>query len=242
MRNIIVGGISSDLGRVLSRGLARIPERVIVGTTRQDSDSQLGLPPGIRIISNCDLTVDSDCNMLAEVASRFDGPFGYIHSVGNFWEHVPFGEWDSERAAEMWDSHVHTLYVVMQKLIPVMIAKGGGSTIAFSCNSVRYNYPWMTAFTAAKSAVDCLVRSLANEFAEHNLRFNSLVLSSLQTSKVADSKPNGDVDNFAPPHDLLPTIEFLMSSGAYLVNGNNISLFKFSHSFFHSSYFSRVAK
>lgn len=211
MKNIIIGGVSSDLGRVLAKELACVRGRVIVGTTRQDSEVRLGLPAGVKIISKCDLADDSACSVLAEEASCFDGPFGYIHSVGNFWEHVPFNEWNSENAAEMWNSHVHTLYVVLQKLVPVMIAKGGGSTIAFSCNSVRYNYPWMTAFTAAKSAVDCLIRSLANEFAEHDLRFNSLVLSSLHTAKVADSKPNGDVDNFIPPCDLLPTIEFLMS-------------------------------
>ena len=54
---------------------------------------------------------------------------------------------------------------------------GGGSVVAFSCNSTLYHYPWMTAFTASKSAVDSMITSLANEFSGDNLRFNSLRLS-----------------------------------------------------------------
>src|SRR5206468_190780 len=109
-------------------------------------------------------------------------------------------------------------------------------------NSVRYNYPWMAPFTAAKSALESLTRSLANEYSAHNLRFNSLVLSSVQTPKVHESKPHGDFEHYLPPRDLVPVIDFLLSPEAYLVNGNSIQLFDHSESFFHQGYFQRIEK
>ncbi len=120
--------------------------------------------------------------------------------------------------------------------------KGGGSSIAFSCNSVKYNFPWMASFTASKSAVESLIRSLANEYSGDRMFFNSLVLASLKTDKVKKSKPNGDFAHFIPPQDLVPIIEFLFSDSAYLINGNSINLFQHSEKYYHTGYFERVAR
>jgi len=100
----------------------------------------------------------------------------------------------------------------------------------------------MASFTAAKSAVESLVRSLANEFSGDGMRFNSLVLASVKTKKVKQSKPHGDFLHFIPPSDILPVIKFLLSGDAYLVNGNAINLFKHSDQFYHAGYFERVAR
>jgi NAD(P)-dependent dehydrogenase (short-subunit alcohol dehydrogenase family) len=100
----------------------------------------------------------------------------------------------------------------------------------------------MSAFTAAKSAVESLMRSMANEFSGDGLRFNSLVLASLQTAKVYASKPHGDFDNFIPPMQLVPIVRFLLSDASGLVNGNAINVFKHSDAFYHTGYFERVAR
>ena len=79
-------------------------------------------------------------------------------------------------------------------------------------------------------------------FHEDGLRFNSLMLSSLKTQKEHESKPHGDFDNFLPPEDIVPVIRFLLSRESYLVNGNVISLFRHSETFYNSGFFQRIAK
>src|SRR5207253_1110551 len=140
-----------------------------------------------------------------------------IHSVGNFWNHDPFLQVGPAQATQMFESHVNTLYNAFQSLIPVMQSKGGASCIAFSCNSVKYNYPWMASFTASKAAVESLMRSLANEFSVDGIRFNSLVLASVKTQKVHDSKPHGDFEHYIAPEELVPIVRFLISHEARLV-------------------------
>jgi len=195
------------------------------------------------LIDSCDLTKPECCEQIAKAANaRFKGSFGFVHSVGDFWDHVPFLKFDPEKANHMFESHVTTFYNILQALVPVLKVKGGGSCVGFSCNSVRYNYPWMASFTASKNAIDSLVRSLANEFSGDKIRFNSLILASVRTKKVKHSKPHGDFAHFIPPKDIVPVVRFLLSKDAYLVSGNTINLFRHSRRFFRSGYFERIAK
>jgi NAD(P)-dependent dehydrogenase (short-subunit alcohol dehydrogenase family) len=242
-KQVIITGASSDLGRALVAELGKDESVKIIGTMMRKRSANEVYSKNITMVDHCDLTTVKCCETLAGIADdHFTGPFGVVHSVGQFWNHVPFSEYSPQAARDMLDSHVTTFYNVMFALIPIMRARGGGSTVAFSCSSVKYNYPWMASFTAAKSAVDSLVRSLANEFSGDGLRFNSLVLSSLKTTKVRESKPYGDFEHFTPPDDIAPIVRFLLSDEAYLVNGNTISLLSHSDDFYRTGYFKRVAK
>lgn len=242
-KQIIVTGISSQLGGILVRELAKERGVAVIGTMRRKRIDKDKFPRNIHVLDNCDLTKPECCSQASAMAERlFKGRFGFIHCVGNFWQHIPFLECGPEKARTMFESHVTTFYNTVQSLIPIMKSRGGGSVVAFSCNSTLYHYPWMAAFTASKIAVDSMVTSLANEYSGDNLRFNSLRLSSLKTEPVRRSKPHGDFVHFIPPEDIIPIVRFLLSPEAYLVNGNAISIFRHSDEFYRQGYFERVAK
>lgn len=242
-KQIIITGISSELGGILARELAKERGVKIIGTMRRKRTVKDKFPRNIHLLDGCDLTKPECCSKVSTAAERlFKGRFGLIHCVGDFWHHVPFLECDPKKAKTMFESHVTTLYNTLQSLIPIMKGRKGGSVVAFSCNSTLYHYPWMTAFTASKSAVDSIITSLANEYSGDNLRFNSLRLSSLKTEPVRRSKPHGDFVHFTPPGHIVPVVRFLLSPEAYLVNGNTISIFKHSDEFYRQGYFERVSK
>lgn len=242
-QQIVITGISSELGSVLARGLGRLRGTQIIGTMRRPLRRKERFARNIAVVDRCDLTEKESCERVVEAAKeQFSGPFGLVHCVGDFWEHVPFLDCGTDQARRMVESHFVSLYNVLQSLVPVMRHEGGGSVVAFSCNSVRYNYPHMAVFTASKSAVDSLMRSLANELSGEQMRFNSLVLASLQTKKVLRSKPHGDYAHFIPPSDLVPVVRFLLSGESRWINGNAINLFVHSDEFYGSGYFERIAK
>lgn len=243
MKNILITGISSELGSFLASNLAVRQDIKILGTMRRKVLATETFPENIEILENCDLLIRDHCKAAGAAVRRlFDDEFGVIHSVGDFWDHVPFLEFSSDDSRRMIASHVDTFHNTMQFSIPEMKRVGGGSVVAFSCNSVRFNYPWMASFTAAKSAIDSLVRSLANEFSGDHIRFNSLQLSSLKTKKVHDSKPHGDFKNFIDLEDLLPIVDFLLSDSSKLVNGSCLNVFQHSETYFQTGYFERVSK
>lgn len=242
-KQIVIGGISSDIGRAIAERLVRESPISIVGTMRRGKTAADHFSGDVHIVDDCDLTDQACCKEVARIVSRrFEGNFAYLHSVGDFWDHVPFAEFGIDHAATMMESHYLTLYTVLQALLPVMINHGGGSCIALSCNSVRYNYPWMAAFTAAKSAMESLIRTLANEYASCNIRFNALRLASVKTGKIKEKRPYGDYAHFIPPMDIAPIVDFLMSENSYLASGNSIELFSYSETFFGQGFFNRIKK
>lgn len=242
-RRVAIGGASSDIGGVLVRHYIRARGHRVVGTMRRAATNSDPRSRNLSIMDMCDLAQPACCDRLAkELDDAFDGPFAYIHSVGNFWDHVPFLSFPPEVAAEMLASHVTTFYNVTQSLVPVLIKKGGGSVVAFSCNSVRYNYPWMAAFTSSKAAIESLVKSLAHEFSGKSIRFNAIVLASMKTEKVIASKPRGDTEHYLPPEDIIPAVDFLISDKGRHVTGNAINVYMHSDSFYKRGYFERIKK
>lgn len=240
-KQVLIAGINSDLGRVLARELSKDGSVKVVGSTRL-SAGQLANVPAAAIIYDCDLTVASRAEELSnEAGTHFDGPFGYVHCVGNFCFHESFRDLSPTQAADMFRSHVETLYNAIHAIQPIMEGLGGGSVVAFSCNSVKYNYPLMAAFTAAKSAVESLTRSLANELSGAGVRMNALQLASLKTQKVIESKPHGDHANFVCPNEVVPIVRFLLSAEARLLNGSVMNVFQHSPGYYRSGYFQRVA-
>jgi NADP-dependent 3-hydroxy acid dehydrogenase YdfG len=243
LNNFLITGISSGLGSILAQELAKLPGAQIIGTMRRERRVNNRFPGDIKIIDRCDLLNDEDNAYLSSVALHtFEQPFCFIHSVGETTEHESFLDFPAVKAKSMFDSHVMTFYNALQHLIPVMKVRGGGNCLAFSCNSTKYNYPLMATFTAAKNAIDSLVRSLANEFSCDKIRFNSLALSTVWSEREVKLKPHGDTAHYLLPEDIAKIIPFLTSDDAHLMSGNSISLFEPSETFFRTGYLERIKK
>lgn len=241
-QSILITGANSHIGKGLieyfkNKGNVRLflTSRSVNKSLESDENSDFHYLPSLDLLNGQD--VDA---LRSEADQFFDGPFSVIHSVGYFWYHVPFEDVDMVEAKKMMDSHYTTLYGVSHGLLPLMKSKGGGKLIAFSCNSVNYNFPYMAAFTSAKAAVECLIKCIAHEFAQHNVIANTLALSSMQTDAVKASKPYGDYEHYIPIKDLCTTIDELLSLKSNIVNGNVINCYRYSDSYYTEGYFQRI--
>jgi len=243
--NILITGASSAVGIKLSNLVAEQKDdswRIILSSRSSNADLSELQSTNIKYVGGIDLLKQDDIEVLAkESASFFAGPFNISHSVGEFLDRVPFTGIKTERAKNIMDSHYTTLYGLLQHLIPVMIGKGGGRVLAFSCNSVRYNYPHMASFTAAKAALEALVKSIANEYAMNNIIANALELSSIQSEVDRQSKPHGDFEHYLPLETIAETVLKILDMSS-IVNGAVVNCFSYSHSFFNEGYFSRNRK
>ena len=110
LKQIVITGISSELGGILARSLALKSDVEIIGTMRRKKTQHDKFPANVSILDNCDITKLECCHQVAEIVKQnFNNPFGFIHSVGDFWDHVPFEEFETENASRMFESHVTTL-------------------------------------------------------------------------------------------------------------------------------------
>ena len=91
---------------------------------------------------------------------------------------------------EYWDDrmavNIRHQFFAAQAVLPDMIAAGAGSIINFGSTSWLIGQGGMAAYTAAKSAVLGLTRSLARDFGKHNIRVNSIAPGWIMTQRQID--------------------------------------------------------
>ena len=244
-KNYLITGATSALGRALVENLINKFETglklFIVSRSHNDELENVSNGKNIVYRSGIDLLeLSQNSSVVAEIDLFFDEPFKLVHSAGDFWLHLPFLEFDTTKARKMMDSHYGTLYNVLQCVLPVMISKGGGKVLTFSCNATDYHFPNMLPFTAAKAAVDAAIKCTAHEFADRGIVANSLALSSLKTPQNKHSKPFGDFDHYLDLHELSQTVIEIAEFSNNLANGNVINCYKYSDSYYNEGYFQRI--
>lgn len=127
-------------------------------------------------------------------------------------------------------------FFAAQAVLPDMVAAGGGSIINFGSTSWMTGQGGMAIYTAAKSAVLGLTRSLARDYGPHNIRVNAIAPGWIMTQRQIDLwlTPEGEAELMKRqclkrkllPDDLARSVLFFASEEAaactnqqYVVDG-----------------------
>lgn len=236
MSNYVITGANSEIGQALFSHLVNKGHKVLLvsRSPKMINDDNVNWLDGINMTNEDDLY-----KLRKYIQSNYSTPFNLIHSVGDFWEHKSITDTSFAESISQINSHYVTLFGVIKAVLPIMQNNGGGRIIAFSCNSVKYNYPDMAAFTSSKSAVECLIKCTANEQSKHNILANAFALPSIKTNNVIKTKPEEYHQNYPTLKELTDCIEDTIENLSPLVNGNVINLFKHSDSFYNKGYYER---
>ena len=243
MNNYLITGTSSFLGRAFVDYLIQNESNNIIITSRKKVEFEKSFNPNVQYFSGIDLMDKSDLMFIVEKANDlFDGPFSVIHCTGYYEGQEPLETTSIDESNRILNSNYTTVYNLSVMLLDTMIKKGGGHFVGFSCNSVKYNYPQMAPFTAAKSAMESLFRSIANEFYDRKIYANSFQLATLLTDHEISRKPYGDQKKWLKLIEVVTYVEQFLTQPHQLHNGNSIQLYHHSESFFNKSYFERIQK
>jgi len=237
--NFLITGASSDIGQSLTKQLVNNENNRVLAVSKSHLSTLEGANSNYKYLSNIDLTkIDKLVNLSKEIELFFSHTFTTIHCVGSFWYHKPLVNTELDEAKEMVDSHYLTLYALFKVILPILKIRGGGKIIAFSCTSVGYSYPEMTAFTSVKAAIETLVKCVANENSKFGIVANCIALSTIKTQKVETSKDIKYHNGYVSIEELLEVIDDLIAASP-LINGNTIKILKYSDSFYNEGYFQR---
>ena len=134
---------------------------------------------------------------------------------------------------EYWDGRIavnlkHSFFAA-QAVLPDMKAAGGGSIVNFSSVSWMIGQGGMAAYTASKSGMIGLTRSLARDFGPDNIRVNAIAPGWIETdlSRGAREDParseaivaRTPAGRWGTPDDLIGAAVFLASPASAYVNG-----------------------
>jgi SDR family mycofactocin-dependent oxidoreductase len=209
----LVTGAARGQGRSHAVKLARAGADIIAVDLCAPIRSVAHYPPStledldetVRIIEDADRRVlarQADVRDLAAMeAVVADGlaEFGHIDivvanagitTVGRAWEITP-EDWQ-----EMIDINLTGVWHTLRPVIPSMIEAGrGGSIVLTSSTAGTMGLPGLVHYVAAKHGVVGIMRGLANEVAEYNIRVNTVNPTNVGTDMILNQ---GTYDYFRP--------------------------------------------
>jgi len=136
-----------------------------------------------------------------------------------------------EESEKMWDELMNTdvksIFLTSKYFIPDLILNGGGTIInTASISGIAADYK-MPVYNAAKGAVVNLTRAMALDYAEYNIRVNSVCPSAVRTNmlnpdnieKYAKVNP---LKRICEPEEIAKAIYFLATDESSYCNGVNL--------------------
>ena len=232
----IITGISSGMGKATAEKFAT-EGAFVVGTVRKEDDAKLWEENHAVLPVLADVNNLEDIKALVAVVKEKYGRLDGICNVAGINDLCyPLLETDDER----WDAVVGTdlkaPFRIMREAIPLMIESGGGSIVNIgSYAALRGNHG--PSYTAAKAGLEGLTKSVAFEFAKHDIRCNIIHPGGCATrltmgghdyhaamqpmSAIMQAMP---VNSFGQPEDIANACAFLCSDDAKWINGAVLSV------------------
>lgn len=199
-KTVIVTGGGSGIGEAIVRRFAAQGAKTAFIDIKEADSRSLATElteQGQRVhFEPADLT---DVTALRSTIGKIRGVFGPIQILINNAAH------DERHATlevtpEYWDDRIavnlrHQFFAA-QAVLPDMMEAKAGSIINFGSTSWMIGQGGMAAYTAAKSAVLGLTRSLARDFGPYNIRVNAIAPGWIMTQRQLDLwlSPEGEAE------------------------------------------------
>lgn len=126
-------------------------------------------------------SADDNAAMVACAEERYGGVDVLLANAGIEGDVTPLIEYDEARFDQVMAVNVKGVFLGLKSAIPAMMKRGGGSIVITSSVAGVGAAPGISPYAASKHAVVGLMRSAAKEYAEANIRVNTVNPSPVET-------------------------------------------------------------
>ena len=233
-RTALVTGANQGLGRAFAQAMAAAgADVVVVGRhedRNQDAATDIANRTGRRTtVGTGDVTDPEDVRRIVDEALSAHDRIDILVNNAGICFHRPALDVPDDEFAAVFDVNVTGLWRMSKAVAPSMIEAGGGSIVNVgSISAMIVNRPqWQPAYNASKAAVHQLTKSLAAEWAPHNIRVNAIAPGYVNTEMSPVDEPQfrqhwiDDVPmkRYATPEEIAPSVVYLASDAASFTTG-----------------------
>ena len=194
----IVTGIGPGMGRSIALALAREGADVVLAARRQERCEAVAEEVRdlgrIALVMPTDISDGAQCDELVDATvERFGGVDVFVQNGHHPGDWSPAVDADLDSWHEIMEINFFGALKLVQRVVPVMAARGGGRVVLVNSGAMISNPATMGAYSASKAALGSLVRTLSNEVATTGVLVNGVTLGPVQGENYSRFVP-GDTD------------------------------------------------
>jgi len=150
-------------------------------------------------------------------------------------KHVPTAELPLEEFEQLINSHLRSTFLCCQQVGQWMIDHGGGKILNIGSIAAVRGHPRRVGYGAAKAGIVNLTKTLAVEWAKHNINVNCISPGYILTPRTESGLREGKygmeyligripLGRLGKPEDIAGAALFLVSDDAEYITGVNLSV------------------
>ncbi len=187
----MVTGGANGIGRATVELFAEAGARVAVADrdTRQGKAlvDELGARGAEALLVPTDVSSDTDVATLVNETVRRWGGLDILVNCAGVDITGSVVDTEPERWQRVLDVNLSSAYRTCRFALPRMIERGGGSIVNIASLQGMYGWPRYAAYAASKAGLIGLTRQIAAEYADRNIRVNSISPGGIATQLGANS-------------------------------------------------------
>jgi NAD(P)-dependent dehydrogenase (short-subunit alcohol dehydrogenase family) len=229
-------GGARGLGKAMALSLAQAGSHIVIvdldlETAQQTADAIAA--EGVRTLAlKVDVTNQADAERMADEVARQFGRIDVLFNNAGIAQWVNAEEMSLEDWRRIMSVNLDSVFIVSKAVGKVMIRQQGGSIVnTSSMSGVIVNTPQcQAAYNVSKAGVIMLTKSLAFEWAKHNIRVNTIAPGYMETEMIeqfrVEHKEKIDLwtsltpmNRMGRPHELGGLAVYLASEASSYVTG-----------------------
>lgn len=240
-KNIVVTGATSGIGKAAAIALAQQGANLVFcGRNKERGlllENELKTHGNVCQFIPCDVSNQAEINHFFEQAISLLGTISAaFNNAGIDGQVAMFNESTEDNWDEVFNTNLKGIWRCMKHELKHMLDNGGGSIINMSSTSgLVGNGFGMSAYAASKHAVIGLTKSVALEYAKHNIRVNAICPGFVETEmidKLVSANPSlrrrftacQPIGRMGKPKEIADAVVYLCSDDSSFMTGTNLIL------------------
>ena len=235
---IVMTGAASGIGLAVAELLLERHPGVSIGVIDLAEESMASLAarhPDRVTTAKCDVGKQAAVHAAVRAVAGAQPVIGLVCAAGILRNRASLDMTETEWHA-MIGAHLDGSFFAAQAAARLMIEGGSlkraqaASMVFFGSVAMDFGWPARLPYAVSKAGIGALTRTLAVEWAEHNIRVNAVSPGYVNTPMVRDAVAAGVFDGkaraeihalkrFAEPNEIAEVVEFLLSSRASFMTG-----------------------